>query len=114
MERQIATVIASSEYKSKQTDKLKKNFLEGKIKEFRSQARKLVLDPARINTGMTSKERQRRFKTIFYNTIDSSTRTRFEEVYKLENDGRTIEEDGAFEEVLSLIEKAKRRKKRFK
>ena len=114
MERQIASYLASKEYKSIPTDKLKREYLRQQINGFRTKARKLVLDPDRMNSGMTDKERQRRFKTIYYNTVGSSERLRIEEVYKIENNGRTIEDDGAFEYALSQAEKKKRRKKKFK
>ena len=114
MERQIASYISSNEYKSIPTDKLKKEYLRQQINSFRTKARKLVLDPDRMDSGMTDKERQRRFKTIYYNTVSSSDRLRIEEVYKIENNGRTIQDDGAFEYALSQAEQKKRRKKRFK
>jgi hypothetical protein len=114
MEREIASYIASPEYKSLPTDKLKRDHLKQQINSFRTKARKLALDPERMNSGMTSKERNQRFKTIYYNTISSSDRLRIEERYKIQHGGRTIAEDGAFEYALSQAEEMKRRKKRFK
>ena len=114
MERQIASVIASREYKNEPTDKLKKDFLKGHIDNFRAKARNLVLDPDRINTGMTNKERNQRFKTLYYNTVSASERLRIEEIYKIQHNGSNIADDGAFEYALSEAEKRKRRKKMFK
>lgn len=114
MERQIASYISSNEYKSLPTDRLKKDHLRQQINTFRTKARKLALDPARINSGMSNKERNQRFKTLYYNTVSSSERLRIEEVYKIQHNGRSIAEDGAFEYALSQAEKRQQRKKRFK
>jgi hypothetical protein len=114
MERQIASYIASKEYKSLPTDKLKRDHLKQQINTFRTKARKLALDPERMNSGLTNNERNQRFKTIYYNTVGTSDRLRIEERYKIQHGGRTIAEDGAFEYALSEAEKMKQRKKRFK
>lgn len=114
MEREVASYIASKEYKSLPTDRLKKDHLKQQINTFRAKARKLVLDPERMNSGITNKERNQRFKTIYYNTIGTSDRMRIEERYKIQHNGRTIAEDEAFEYALSEAEKTKQRKKRFK
>jgi hypothetical protein len=114
MERQIASYIASKEYKSLPTDKLKRDHLKQQINTFRTKARKLALDPARINSGMSNKERNQKFKTLYYNTVSASERLRIEEIYKIQHNGRSIAEDGAFEYALSQAEKRQQRKKRFK
>jgi len=114
MERQIASYIASKEYKSLPTDKLKKDHLKQQINSFRTKARKLALDPDRINSGMTNKERNQRFKTLYYNTVSASERLRIEEIYKIQHNGSNIADDGAFEYALSEAEKRKQRKKKFK
>tara|TARA_B100000900_G_scaffold357968_1_gene328641 strand:- start:12493 stop:15804 length:3312 start_codon:yes stop_codon:yes gene_type:complete len=113
MERRVASYVSSRDYKGLPNDKIKRIYLKQMINKFRSEAKSLALDPDRINTGMTSKERNRRFKTLYYNKVPAAQRTLIEENYKIKNNGRTIDEDGAYEFALSRAEGRKELKKEF-
>ena len=103
MEREVARYIAGPDYQGLASDKVKRAKLKEIVNKVRGEAREIVLDPE--NTGvatgtLTDAERDRSLKVLYLNKVPSNDRLIIEETYKINNNGRTIADDNAWEHAI--------------
>jgi hypothetical protein len=90
METAVASYVRSRDYNNLPGDRIKKTLLKSKIKHFRNQARKSVLE-GEIDT-VTEAGRIRRFKNM-WNSLPSDMRGSIKDIYKYQSNGRNFDAD---------------------